>query len=272
MIVCPYCQSQNADGSPYCAGCGQALGPAPAARAARPYGRVAEGDKKGLAIASLVLGILGLPLLFCFGIGFLLSLVGLVLGIVALVKASRHPHEYGGKGLAIGGLVASGMSVLALPVVAAIAIPSLLRARVSANEAAAIGDTRTVISAEAAYAGANGGYYDTLECLASPSGCLPSSSGAQRAFLDPTLAQASVKAGYRRELHLGPAVDPSMLTRPVSPSSVTAFAYTAVPLNKGQTGIRSFCGDDRGILCFRADGSDPVVIDGRCSDPCSVLR
>src|SRR5207244_1018098 len=39
----------------------------------------------------------------------------------------------------------------AIGAMAAIAIPSLLRARVSANEAAAIGDTRTIISAEAAY-------------------------------------------------------------------------------------------------------------------------
>ena len=41
--------------------------------------------------------------------------------------------------------------VAIIGIIAAIAIPSLLRARVSANEAAAIGDTRTVISSEAAH-------------------------------------------------------------------------------------------------------------------------
>src|SRR5438067_2350570 len=45
--------------------------------------------------------------------------------------------------------------VAIIGIIAAIAIPSLLRARVAANEAAVIGDTRTVISAEAAYHAAN---------------------------------------------------------------------------------------------------------------------
>jgi type II secretory pathway pseudopilin PulG len=272
MIVCPYCQSQNADGSPYCAGCGQPLTHAPAPRPAHAYGRPQGPTRNGLAIASLVLGLLGLPLLFCFGIGFLFSLVGLILGIVALVKASRYPHVYGGKGLAIGGVVASGMSVLALPVVAAIAIPSLLRARVSASEAAAIGDIRTVISAQAQYASVNGGFYDTLECLASPPGCLPGNTANARRVIDPALAQATVKQGYRRTLHLGPAVDPAQLRRPVSASSVVAFAYVAVPVTVGQTGVRSFCGDDRGLICYKADGSEPPVENGRCADPCTSIR
>ena len=46
--------------------------------------------------------------------------------------------------------------VAIIGIIAAIAIPSLLRARVSANEAQAIGDTRSVISAEQTYASANG--------------------------------------------------------------------------------------------------------------------
>src|SRR6187401_1480318 len=61
--------------------------------------------------------------------------------------------------------------VAIIGIIAAIAIPSLLRARVSANEAAAIGDTRTVISAEAAYQSANSGFYGQLTCMATPSGC-----------------------------------------------------------------------------------------------------
>src|SRR5262245_7054409 len=56
--------------------------------------------------------------------------------------------------------------VAIIGIIAAIAIPSLLRARVSANEAATIGDTRTVISSQAAYASANAGFYDkALSCL-----------------------------------------------------------------------------------------------------------
>jgi prepilin-type N-terminal cleavage/methylation domain-containing protein len=64
--------------------------------------------------------------------------------------------------------------VAIIGIIAAIAIPSLLRARVSANEAAAMGDTRTVISAEVAYQSSNAGFYDLLPCLVVPSaGCIP---------------------------------------------------------------------------------------------------
>ena len=52
--------------------------------------------------------------------------------------------------------------VAIIGIIAAIAIPSLLRARVSANEAQAIGDTRSVISAEQTYASANGGMFSNL--------------------------------------------------------------------------------------------------------------
>ena len=56
--------------------------------------------------------------------------------------------------------------VAIIGIIAAIAIPSLLRARVSANEAATIGDIRTVISAQAAFQSANGGWYTgVFTCL-----------------------------------------------------------------------------------------------------------
>src|SRR4029079_9831614 len=83
-------------------------------------------------------------------------------------------------------------------IVAAIAIPSLLRARVSANEAAAIGDTRTVISAEAAYHASASGFYGSITCLNIPSSCLPAYTGPT--FLDGVIAGGTTvtKNGYVR--------------------------------------------------------------------------
>ena len=132
---------------------------------ASPYHRPQppRPQRKGLATWSLVLGVLSIPCMGLFGIG---ALAGLILGIVALVKANREPAVYGGSGMAIGGIVTSCVGLVLLPILAAIAIPSLLRARVSANEAQAIGDIRTVISAQRTYASTNGGYFDTLDCLA----------------------------------------------------------------------------------------------------------
>lgn len=104
--------------------------------------------RKGIAVASLVLGIISLPTLGVLGVG---ALLGIALGVIALLRAKRQPLEYGGQGLAIGGIVTSVLSlVLAVPIgiIAAVAIPNLLAARRSANEASAISTMRRLIEAE----------------------------------------------------------------------------------------------------------------------------
>lgn len=226
--------------------------------------------RQGMAITSLVLGILSIPTLGCLGIG---ALLGVVLGILALVRANREPQVYGGKGFAIGGIAASALSLLVMiplaGIVAAIAIPSFLRARVSANEAATIGDIRTLISAEAAYQSVSGGYYGTPACLARPSECLPAYGGPT--FLDPALASATMKNGYRRTFHPGVPIAGADGT-PAPAKGLETFAYVAVPESKNQTGVRGFCGDSSGRICFTTDGSGPDVVDGACAPGCPDLR
>jgi type IV pilus assembly protein PilA len=161
--------------------------------------------------------------------------------------------------------------VAIIGIIAAIAIPSLLRARISANESGMIGDIRTVISAEAAYSSANAGYYDTLECLGAPQGCIPGYPASAPTFLDPMLASGMDKTGYKRRFHPGaPPTDEGGSQR--SPSSISTFAYTAVPLQPGRTGVRGFCGDSSGKLCYTLDGSEPPIENGECSQTCQMLR
>jgi len=266
-MTCPRCGFANPPGAAACESCGLAFhGRGDAAHVAPAAEGVIVGQKKGLAITSLVLGVMSVPLMCAFGLGLLTGLVALVLGIVALVNANRSPAEYGGKGLAIGGIVASGLCALSVPIIAAIAIPALLRARQSANEAATIGDIRTVISAEAAYSSANRGYYDTLECLGAPERCIPAYSGP--AFLGPDLASGRDKSGYRRSFHPGASAGGE---RGASPSSVQSFAYVAVPLATAQTGLRGFCGDSSGLICVTGDGSPPPLADGACAPGCTPL-
>ena len=216
--------------------------------------------KKGMAITSLVLGIIGVPTVGCLGIG---ALVGIVLGILAFMKANSNPQEYGGKGMAIAGIVLSGLAIPCGGIMAAIAIPSLLRARVSANESMTIGDTRTVISAQAAYQSVTGSY-GTLECLGSPSGCVPNYTGPT--FLDPELASGRPKGGYQRTLNPGLPAD-------AASGGLSSYAYVAVPVSVGQTGVRAFCGDHTGTICFTADGTPPRVMDGACDlSSCTLLQ
>jgi type II secretory pathway pseudopilin PulG len=237
------------------------------------YRPAAGPPRTGLAIASLVLGLLSF---FTCGLAGIGALTGLVLGIVALAKESRQPRTYGGRGMAIAGVILNAIGVLALPMAAAIAIPSLLRARVAANEAAAIADVQTLISAQVAYGSANGGYFDSrLECLVTPAGCIPGHAAGGPSFLDPTLASARPRHGYRGQLTSGPAVQlPPERAGQVSPSSVQAFAYVVEPVKFGQTGVRAFCGDASGIVCFTLDGSTPRTTPaGLCDQSsCRLLR
>jgi type IV pilus assembly protein PilA len=164
--------------------------------------------------------------------------------------------------------------VAVIAVIAAIAIPSLLRARISANEAATIGDIRTVISGEAAYQSANAGWFDArLACLVVPSdGCIPSYPTNGPVFLDSQIASLSLKAGYQRHFTSGSAADPLDATTQ-SPSSVAGYVYGATPAQVGVTGVRGFAGDSTGILCATGDGTMPAVTGGTLDvSACRALK
>jgi len=145
--------------------------------------------------------------------------------------------------------------VAIIGIIAAIAIPSLLRARVSANEAAAIGDIRTVISGEAAYQSSNGGFYDQLSCLSSPDQCIPQYQATSPTFLDSNIGNATAKQGYNRFFTPGPV--PVGAPTTVSGSSLSGYVYFAIPIQQDQTGVRGFGGDASGVICWTPDGTDP---------------
>jgi prepilin-type N-terminal cleavage/methylation domain-containing protein len=147
--------------------------------------------------------------------------------------------------------------VAIIGIIAAIAIPSLLRARVSANESATVGDVRTVISAQAAYQSANAGWYDgELTCLATAgSDCIPNYPTNAPTFLDSNIAAQIPKSGYNRSFEGGP--QPTPLSPLASGSQASSYAYVTSPVNQGQTGVRAFGGDSSGVLCFTADGTEP---------------
>jgi len=146
--------------------------------------------------------------------------------------------------------------VAIIGIIAAIAIPSLLRARISANESAAIGDLRTIISAQAAYHSTNGGWYEgNLTCLNAPfSGCIPNYPASSPTFIDSQLASLLPKGGYSRSFAAG-ALPAGISPATQSPSSTTSYVYWATPTSLGQSGVRGFAGDSSGALCFSNDGN-----------------
>lgn len=103
--------------------------------------------KKGMAIASLVLGILSLSTCGLLVVG---SLAGILLGFVAINNVNKNPQQFGGKGMAIGGIATSVIGLL-LMVVAAIVIPKILNIHKMGTETAAINRLVSIHRAEAAY-------------------------------------------------------------------------------------------------------------------------
>lgn len=128
MMRCPRCGADNPQGARSCASCGAELAaPAQVWRGGAPY-PPAPPRTSGLAIASLVLGLLGM---LTFGVT---SLVGMVLGIISLIQIQRRPDRLTGTGFAIGGLAVSALTFMMLPIFAAILFPVFARARGKAQQ------------------------------------------------------------------------------------------------------------------------------------------
>jgi prepilin-type N-terminal cleavage/methylation domain-containing protein len=160
--------------------------------------------------------------------------------------------------------------VAIIGIIAAIAIPGLLRARMSGNEASAIGSLRAVNSAESTYASscAGGGYAVTLGDL----GKTPPNSTS--AFISPDMGSVAasvsvIKSGYTINLEIdkaagvNAAVTVSASTcNTSSASAASSYFAGAVPVTLGSTGQRSFATDTRGTIFYLNAGTaipNPLV-------------
>jgi type IV pilus assembly protein PilA len=128
--------------------------------------------------------------------------------------------------------------VAIIGIIAAIAIPGLLRARMSGNEASAIGSVRAVNSAQAAFSSSNsGGYAASLENLVLP--C----TGGTAGFISPDLNVTNVvKSGYTVSVVPGNGVALTGVAGCNAAVAVvnTDYYATALPVTLGSTGGRSF--------------------------------
>ena len=133
-------------------------------------------------------------------------------------------------------------------IIAAIAIPNLLRARMAANESSAVGSLRTIVTGEFNFQQNYGIGYAPLTNLGGANPCTASTATA--CLIDNVLA-AGTKSGYTIAT---PA--PAALGTAVAPNNV--FTATAVPTTVGQTGQRGFFTDQSGVIRFTTDGSAPT--------------
>jgi hypothetical protein len=107
----------------------------------------------GMAVASLVLGILGL--FTCGGT----ALFGLVLGIVALVKVNNSRGALSGKGLALAGIIVSGFFLFMVPVFAGMLLPALASAHNKARQINCINNEKQLALAIRTYSADNANHF-----------------------------------------------------------------------------------------------------------------
>jgi prepilin-type N-terminal cleavage/methylation domain-containing protein len=128
-------------------------------------------------------------------------------------------------------------------IIAAIAIPNLLRARIAANEASAVSSLRTINTGEITYASTypTVGFAPALTNLGGNSPCTPSSTTA--CIIDSVLSNngnpaGSGKSGYKFTTGAGT----------VASGLNIGYTVLAVPLTANRTGIRGFCAEEDAVV------------------------
>ena len=129
-------------------------------------------------------------------------------------------------------------------IIAAIAIPNLLRSRIAANEASAVGSMRTINTAETTYNSTypTVGYSADMNSLAGNSCTAPTSAAA--CLIDTTLAGATSattpKSGYYFTY---------------APSSSLGYTLTGQPLQAGSSGVKTYYTDGTAVIHYDPTGA-----------------
>jgi type IV pilus assembly protein PilA len=130
-------------------------------------------------------------------------------------------------------------------IIAAIAIPNLLRARMAANESSAVASIRTLVTAQVSYQSAypTTGFAATIGALGPPNATTcPTPNSTNACFIDFTLATATAAPGKN-----------GYIFSVTNATNATAFEVAAAALNWNQTGIRSFCAIADGVPRYKIE-------------------
>lgn len=149
-------------------------------------------------------------------------------------------------------------------IIASIAIPNFMRARIQANEISAIQNLRTISTAQVAYQIAyQNGFATSLPILSGN----PPVTCNQAALIDVALA-SSQKSGYRYVVYPG---TPLAAAAPnCAAPGVVDYMIAAEPLAVGTSGQRSFCMTENGVI--RQDPSGAPIPAGGCVAPLAPLQ
>jgi type IV pilus assembly protein PilA len=258
MKLCPFCAQEIEDDAMRCPACQEDLAP-PTPRSAPPqppspppvrlssagvplppghmpqavYVPDADAKTSGMAIGSLIFGVLFVVLPA--------AVVAIVLGHLSHSQIRKSAGRLKGSGLATAGLILGYLGIAIIPfilIIAAIAIPNLLRSKMAANEASALGSLRRINTACVEYSTLYGGFPPTLAALGGADNLAADPSPKAAKLIDSTL-QTGWKYGY--VFYYAPG------TRDTS-GNIVAYTVTADPITHGSTGIRHFFTDQTGVI------------------------
>lgn len=226
-MFCSQCGTANTDGAQFCSKCGAALNSAAAPTTPAPAGPAAlqppicPAQSSGKALASLIFGL--------FFFVFPAAVVAIAFGHLSLSEIRKSAGRLTGHGMAMAGLILGYIGVAMLPfllIVAAIAIPNLLRAKIAANQASAVGSLRTILAADMTYSSTYGnGFATSLDQL---DGLGRGASSCEHAMLiDHTLASGQ-KNGYIFTYSVKPSSD--LPGKGCAESGASGFTVNADPM------------------------------------------
>jgi type IV pilus assembly protein PilA len=272
-MFCFKCGTSMPDTAPVCPQCGAAVSTAPPPAASSPaaapapvsprlnvppQGQAYRGHQAtdGKAVGSLVLGILAM-----FPLGLLAGIPAVILGHLSRKSIRESFGRLKGEGMALAGLIMGYLSVAAIPVVliiAAIAIPSLLRAKMAANESAAMSTVRTLNTSQVVYSTKYpaAGYARDLATLGpgSARNCSAEIGGSAEhaCLIDSVLGNPSCtsgswcsKGGYKYSVTAECGTD----------GVCSGYVVVAMPVQPGTSGAKSICSTGDLVIRSRAAGA-----------------
>ncbi|HET9305211.1 MAG TPA: DUF4190 domain-containing protein [Candidatus Sulfotelmatobacter sp.] len=239
---CAACGNSMEANDQFCRVCGRQAAAGVGGTAGTPTAATGPAETSAKAIISLVCGVLFfVPLAFIGAIVF---------GHLGLSEIKKSAGRLKGEGIAIAGLVLGYLWIAGIPlllIVAAIAIPNLLRARMAANESSAVAGIRTLIASEVSYSTSH-----------PEEGFTCSLSALEKAGVSEALASGQ-RTGYAFELTgCAPGADGGANSK---------YQVMAYPVRLNQTGVRAFCSDESGVIKVDAGGSAE-----KCVQSGEVLR
>lgn len=205
----------------------------------------------------MILGIASIVL--C--LSFLAGIPAIILGHISLSKIKKSMGRLKGEGMALTGLILGYLSLPFILIIAAIAIPNLLRARISANEAAAASTVRTINTTQITYSTSYPaqGYARDLATLGSgPSGdCSAGGTAEHACLLDSQLGNANCTSGvwcqkdqYKFTVSTNCAAPNFGAQQQGTENACAEYVIAATPLNSN-TGLHNYCSVSDAVIRSR---------------------